>query len=111
MMSIKNIVLALGLASTSSAVRLQSQSIFDDIGDWTSGAVHSAKKWTEGAADSASHAVDSASKWTEGAVNDTGKFLDHEKDTITSAVVGAVTADGLRRLGTEAGEAAEHAVV
>ena len=147
MMSIKNIVLALGLASTSSAVRLQSQSIFDDIGDWasgaaddasnwTKGAVHDASKWTEGATHDASNwtkgAVNDASKWTkgaaldasnwtkgaahdtanwtEGAVNDTGKFLNKETDTIVSAVVGSLTADGLRRLGTEAGEAAEQAI-
>ena len=37
--------------------------------------------------------------------------MDHEKDTITGAVVSTFTADRLSKLGTEAGEAAEHAVV
>ena len=112
-MSIKNIILALGLASTSSAVRLQSQGFFDDIGgaisgavddasNWTKGAVHDAKKWTDGAAHDTAH-------WTKGAVNDTGKFLNKEKDTFVSAVTGAVTSEGLSKLGTEAKEVAEEA--
>ena len=123
-MSIKNIILALGLASTSSAVRLQSQGFFDDIGDaisgaahdasnWTKGAVHDATKWTDGAVHDASHwtkgAAHDAAHWTKGAVNDTGKALNKEKDTIVNAVTGAVTSDGLRRLGTEAKEVAEEA--
>ena len=145
-MSIKNIILALGLASTSSAVRLQSQGFFDDIGgaisgavddasnwtkgavhdakkwtdgatrdasDWTKGAVHDAKKWTDGAVHDASHwtkgAAHDAAHWTKGAVNDTGKALNKEKDTIVNAVTGAVTSEGLRRLGTEAKEVAEEA--
>ena len=123
-MSIKNIILALGLASTSSAVRLQSQGFFDDIGgaisgavddasNWTKGAVHDAKKWTDGAVHDASHwtkgAAHDAAHWTKGAVNDTGKALNKEKDTIVNAVTGAVTSDGLRRLGTEAKEVAEEA--
>ena len=143
-MSITNIILALGLASTSSAVRLQSQSWFSDIGDaisgaaddasnwtkgavhdasdtisgaaddasdWTKGAVTDASHWTKGAVHDASHwtkgAAHDTAHWTKGAVNDTGKFLNKEKDTIVNAVTGQVTADGLRRLGTEAGEAAE----
>merc|ERR1711879_305545 len=50
MMSLRNITFALGAISTVSAVRLTSTTIFDDAGDWVSGAVDDVSDWTEGAA-------------------------------------------------------------
>ena len=106
MMSITNIVLAFGIATTTSAVRLQSQSqsIFDDIGHWASKAADDTADWsTKALTDIGDTTIDGANKvghWSEGAVNDVGKFFDKEGNTMVGAVTGVFTAEGIKKLGT-----------
>merc|ERR1739844_237938 len=102
-MNIKNIAFALGVATTVSAVRLQSQDVFDDVGDWFKGAAEDTGKWTEGAVNDAADWTEGAGNdiadWTEGAVNDIGDFFKKEGDTMVAAVTGVFTSEGLKKLG------------
>ena len=76
-MNIKNITLAIGVVSSASAVRLQSQDFFSDIGDWVSGAATDFGDWTVGAA------------------NSVADFASDETDTIVGGVTGVFTAKGI----------------
>ena len=73
-MNFRNTTLALALAGASSAIKITSTNVFDDIGnafddayDWTKGAVNDAGDWIEGAGTD-------AYDWTKGAVYDIGDF-------------------------------------
>merc|ERR1712051_665826 len=71
MMSNTYIVLALGIATTTIAVRLQSQDVFYlvEIGDWLDGAAIDIGDWTEGA-------FEDLGDWTEGAFEDLGDWTE-----------------------------------
>merc|ERR1712223_1991145 len=90
-MSLRNITFALGAVSAVSAGRLTSTTIFDDAGDWVSGA------------------VDDAADWTEGAADDAGDLLAKEPSKILDAATVVMTADYLKKLGWVAGVAAGEA--
>merc|ERR1712051_187652 len=81
MMSNTYIVLALGIANTTSAVRLQSQDVFYlvEIGDWLDGAAIDIGNWTEGAFEDLGDWTEGAfvdfGDWTEGAAIDTGDWI------------------------------------
>merc|ERR1711997_1206178 len=92
MMSNTYIVLALGIATMTSAIRLQSQDVFYlveigdwldgaaiDIGDWTEVAFEDLGDWTEGAfvdfGDWTEGAFVDFGDWTEGAAIDTGDWI------------------------------------
>merc|ERR1712223_1211047 len=96
MMNIKNITLAIGVVSSASAVRLQSQDVFSDIGDWVSGA------------------ADDIGDWTVGAAGSIADFASDETDTIVGGVTGVFTAKGIENawdwLSTGAVEATEAGV-
>ena len=66
-MNIRNITLTIGAVSSASAVRLQSQDIFSDMGDWFSGAAEDVGDWTVGA-------VGDIGDWTVGAAEDIGDW-------------------------------------
>merc|ERR1711997_565411 len=70
MMSNTYIVLALGIATMTSAIRLQSQDVFYlvEIGDWLDGAAIDIGDWTEGA-------FEDLGDWTEGAFVDFGDWI------------------------------------
>merc|ERR1712223_1461546 len=91
-MSFKNVILALGFATTTSAVKLQSQDVWYlveigdlldeaaiDIGDWTEGAAIDIGNWTEGAfadlGDWTEGAFADLGDWSEGAFEDTGDWM------------------------------------
>ena len=78
-MNIKKITLAIGVVSSASAitVRLESQDIFSDIGDWVSGAAYDIGDWTVGAA------------------NSVADFASDETNTIVGGVTGVLTAKGI----------------
>merc|ERR1711997_44348 len=86
MMSNTYIVLALGIATMTSAIRLQSQDVFYlvEIGDWLDGAAIDLGDWTEGAF------VDFGD-WTEGAAIDT-------EDWIKETMMKLATDEGQREL-------------
>merc|ERR1712241_435135 len=92
-MNIKNITLAVGVVSSASAVRLQSQDVFSDIGDWVGGA------------------ADDIGDWTVGAAGSIADFASDETDTIVGGVTGVFTAKGMESawdwLSTGAVEATE----
>ena len=93
-MNIKNITLAIGVVSSASAVRLQSQDVFSDIGDWVSGAAGDIGDWTVGAANSI---ADFASDETDAIVGGvtgvfTGKALESAWDWAKTGAVEATEA-------------------
>ena len=87
-MNIKNITLAIGVVSSASAVRLQSQDVFSDIGDWVSGAAEDVGDWTVGA-------VGDIGDWTVGAANSIADFASDETDAIVGGVTGVFTEKAL----------------
>merc|ERR1711893_535197 len=85
MMKFKKITLAIGVVSSASAVRLQSQDVFSDIGDWVSGAAEDVGDW----------AVGDIGDWTVGAANSIADFASDETDAIVGGVTGVFTAKGI----------------
>merc|ERR1712156_237210 len=91
LMNFRNTTLALTLAATSSAIKLNSSNVFDDIGDafddaydWSKGAVNDAGEWMEGAANDAvdwmEGAANDAYDWSEGAADDIADFAKDNQD-------------------------------
>merc|ERR1711879_1078515 len=85
-----NTTLALALATTTSAVKITSTNVFDDIGsafddayDWTKGAVNDAGDWIEGAGTD-------AYDWTKGAVYDIGDFAKDNQEYLIDAGIALV---------------------
>ena len=93
-MNIKNITLAIGAVSSANSVRLQSQDVFSDIGDWVSGAATDVADWTVGAANSV---ADFASDQTDAVVGGvtgvlTEKSLESAWDWLSTGAVEATEA-------------------
>merc|ERR1719195_53025 len=79
-MNFRITTLALALAATSSAIKIKSTDVFDDIGDafldaaeWIGGAANDAYDWSKGAAND-------AYDWSEGAANSIADFAKDNQD-------------------------------
>ena len=90
-MNFRITTLALALAATSSAIKIKSTDVFDDIGDafldaaeWTGGAAYDAADWIGGAANDAydwsKGAANDAYDWSEGAANSIADFAKDNQD-------------------------------
>merc|ERR1712187_38937 len=113
LMNFRNITLALTLAATSSAIKLNSSNVFDDIGDafddaydWTKGAVNDAGDWMEGAANDAYDwtvgAADDAYNWTVDAADDIADFAKDNQDVLIGTGATIATGGGIYLLGLAA---------
>merc|ERR1712156_241282 len=94
LMNFRNTTLTLTLAATSSAIKLNSSNVFDDIGDafddaydWTKGAVNDAGEWMEGASDD-------AYAWTVDAADDIANFAKDNQDALIGTGAALATGGG-----------------
>merc|ERR1719433_1141126 len=108
-MNFRNTTLALTIAATSSAVKITSTNVFDDIGNafddaynWTMKAGNDAEDWVEGAATG-------AYDWTVGATNDAyddiADFAKDNQDVLIGTGAAIATGGVIGLAGLAAGQA------
>merc|ERR1712117_156015 len=116
LMNFRNTTLALTLAATSSAIKLNSSNVFDDIGDafddaydWTKVAVNDAGEWMEGATNDAYawtvDAADDAYDWTVDAADDIANFAKDNQDALIGTGAALATGGGSILIGLAADQA------
>ena len=101
-MNFRNRSIALTLAATSSAIKLSSSNVFDDIGDafddaydYSKGIVDDAGEWMEGA-------VDDTYSWTVDAADDIANFAKDNQDALIGTGATIATGGGSYLIGLAA---------
>merc|ERR1719492_338444 len=105
LMNFRNTTIALTIAATSSAVKITSTNVFDDIGNafddaynWTMKAGNDAEDWMEGAAND-------AYDWTVNAADDIADFAKDNKDVLIGTGATIATGGVIGLAGLAAGQA------
>merc|ERR1719492_38374 len=116
LMNFRNTTIALTIAATSSAVKITSTNVFDDIGNafddaynWTMKAGNDAEDWMEGAATDAYDwtvgATNDAYDWTVNAADDIADFAKDNQDVLIGTGATIATGGVIGLAGLAAGQA------